>query len=165
MTRFRHRELDVLVSTSVIEVGVDVPNATLMVIEHADRFGLSQLHQLRGRITRGSVAGECYVFAGAASEDSKERIKTFIRLRDGFQLAEEDLKLRGIGEFFGTRQHGWSELRFGSLIQDADLVSLARKDALDVVASDPGLGDPAHGRVRNAVLERYGKTLNLAEVG
>jgi ATP-dependent DNA helicase RecG len=165
MVRFRERDLQVLVSTSVIEVGVDVPNATLMVIEHADRFGLSQLHQLRGRVSRGPVAGECYIFAAADSEETKRRLRLFVRTRDGFALAEEDVRLRGMGEFFGTKQHGLGELRLGNLISDADVLMTAREDAFALVAADPGLRDPAHAGLRQAVFARYGKTLDLAEIG
>jgi ATP-dependent DNA helicase RecG len=165
MTRFRSHELDLLVSTSVIEVGVDVPNATLMVIEHADRFGLSQLHQLRGRVCRGPVAGECYLFADTSNEETRARLRFFAQTRDGFALAEEDLRVRGMGEFFGTRQHGLGELRVANLIGDAELLSQAREDALELVKSDPGLSKPEHKLLRATVLERYGKRLQLAEVG
>ncbi len=165
MTRFRVGEIQVLVSTQVIEVGVDVPNATLMVIEHADRFGLSQLHQLRGRISRGTVSGECYIFAEMVHEEAKRRLRLFVRTSDGFALAEEDVKLRGIGEFFGTRQHGLGELRIANLVSDADVLQIAREDAFAMAAADPGLKAPAHATLRQAVLDRYGQTLDLAEIG
>jgi ATP-dependent DNA helicase RecG len=165
MEQFRHGELDVLVTTVVIEVGVDVPNATFMVIEHADRFGLSQLHQLRGRVSRGTVAGECYAFSGVSGEEARQRLRAFTRTTNGFQLAEEDARLRGLGEFFGTRQHGLGELRFGDLIADRNLLELAREDAIDLVAHDAGLRKPEHAGLRQTVLQRYGKTLDLAEIG
>jgi ATP-dependent DNA helicase RecG len=165
MTRFREGEVQVLVSTTVIEVGVDVPNATLMVIEHADRFGLSQLHQLRGRVSRGPVAGDCYLFATATNEETKRRIRTFSRTCDGFALAEEDARERGSGEFFGTKQHGLGELKVGSVISDGDLLGLARKDAFAIVAADPGLALASHVSLRNVVLQKYGKSLDLAEIG
>ncbi len=166
MGQFRARELDVLVTTLVIEVGVDVPNATLMVIEHADRFGLSQLHQLRGRITRGTIAGECYIFADAGdNEETKRRLRMFTRTTDGFLLAEEDARIRGMGQFFGTRQHGLGELRLGHLTADADLLTAAREDAFSLVAADPGLKDPAHAGLKKSVLDKYGATLKLAEIG
>jgi ATP-dependent DNA helicase RecG len=165
MQQFRERQLDILVSTVVIEVGVDVPNATLLVIEHADRFGLSQLHQLRGRISRGTVAGQCYLFATAASEDTRERLRTFARTTDGFVLAELDAKLRGPGEFFGARQHGLGELRVADLTCDHELLHLARRDAFELVKNDPGLRLPEHQLLRQAVLERYGQTLDLPEIG
>jgi ATP-dependent DNA helicase RecG len=165
METFRKRELDLLVCTSVIEVGVDVPNATLMVIEHAERFGLSQLHQLRGRISRGAAAGQCYLFAEPPSDEGRQRLRAFLRTTDGFALAEEDMRLRGVGEFFGTRQHGMGELHFGNLVRDGDLLGLARKDAFALVAADPGLRRPEHALLRAAVLERYGRTLDLAAIG
>ncbi|HEY7154569.1 MAG TPA: ATP-dependent DNA helicase RecG [Gemmataceae bacterium] len=165
METFRKHELDLLVCTSVIEVGVDVPNATLMVIEHAERFGLSQLHQLRGRISRGAAAGQCYLFAEPPGDEGRQRLRAFLRTTDGFALAEEDMRLRGVGEFFGTRQHGMGELHIGNLVRDGDLLGLARKDAFALVAADPGLRRPEHALLRAAVLERYGRTLDLAAVG
>jgi ATP-dependent DNA helicase RecG len=165
MERFRRRELDALVCTSVVEVGVDVPNATLMIVEHAERFGLSQLHQMRGRITRGEIAGECYLFAEPTSDEGRERLRVFVRTTDGFALAEEDLRLRGVGEFFGTKQHGLGELRMGNLLSDGDLLTQARRDAFALVKADAGLCQPEHAELRKTVVRRYGQTLDLAEVG
>jgi ATP-dependent DNA helicase RecG len=165
MTDFRDRKLDLLVTTVVIEVGVDVPNATLMIIEHADRFGLSQLHQLRGRVSRGMVAGECYLFAGVTTDEARMRLRAICRTSDGFALAEEDARLRGLGEFFGTRQHGLGDLRFGDLIQDFDLLEMARNDAIELVGADAGLKKVEHAALRQAVLARYGQTLDLAAIG
>lgn len=165
MGEFRDGKLDLLVTTLVIEVGIDVPNATLMLIEHADRFGLSQLHQLRGRVTRGAVAGECYLFADAATEEARERLRAISRITDGFALAQKDVELRGLGEFFGTRQHGLGDLRFGDLLRDGDLLDQARADALEIVGADAGLSKPEHAALRQAVLARYGHKLDLATVG
>jgi ATP-dependent DNA helicase RecG len=165
MAEFRGRRLDALVCTSVVEVGVDVPNATLLVIEHAERFGLSQLHQLRGRVSRGAVAGQCYLFADPATDEAKERLRTFVRTRDGFALAEQDARQRGGGQLFGTRQHGLGELRFGDVLADAELLRTARKDAFALVAADAGLRQPEHALLKLAVLDRYGRTLELAEIG
>jgi ATP-dependent DNA helicase RecG len=165
MDRFRKGRIDLLVSTSVVEVGVDVPNATLLVVEHAERFGLSQLHQLRGRITRGTVPGQCFLFADPPGEEGKERLRILVRSRDGFALAEHDARLRGGGEFFGTRQHGLGELRVANLLTDTALLQEARKDAFAMVVADAGLRQPEHALLRAAVLERYGGTLELAEVG
>ena len=165
MHRFRQRQLDVLVCTSVVEVGVDVPNATLMIVEHAERFGLSQLHQLRGRISRGEVAGECYLFAEPAGDEGRDRLRVFVRTTDGFALAEEDLRLRGVGEFFGTKQHGLGELRLASILTDGDLLTQARRDAFALVQADAGLRLPEHAELRKTVVDRYGKTLDLAQVG
>jgi ATP-dependent DNA helicase RecG len=165
MQRFRNRDIDLLVSTVVVEVGVDVANATFLIVEHAERFGLSQLHQLRGRISRGTVGGQCYLFASAANDEARERLRAFTRTSDGFVLAEQDARLRGVGEFFGTRQHGLGELRVGDLIADRELLQLARKDAFALVAADAGLRQAEHALLRQTVLERYGRTLDLAEIG
>ncbi len=165
MQQFHRHELDMLVTTTVVEVGVDVPNATVMVIEHAERFGLSQLHQLRGRVSRGALAGECYLFTQLPSDDARERLRSFVRTTDGFVLAERDAELRGTGEFFGARQHGLGELRFGDVLKHYDLLTLAREDALALVTTDPGLRRAEHAPLRRRVLERYGRTLELAEIG
>jgi ATP-dependent DNA helicase RecG len=166
MEQFRHHELDLLVTTVVIEVGVDVPNATVLVVEHAERFGLSQLHQLRGRVSRGTVAGQCFLFASpTANDEAKERLRVLTRTADGFALAEADARLRGSGELFGTRQHGLGELRFGDVVADQKILETARSDAITLVSGDAGLRRPEHALLRRTVLERYGKTLDLAEIG
>ena len=165
MEDFRARRLDVLVTTLVIEVGVDVANATLMVIEHAERFGLAQLHQLRGRVSRGPVAGTCYLFTGFPTEDARARLKVFTRTSDGFALAEQDAHLRGLGEFFGTKQHGLGDLRFGDPLADREVLEKARADAIALVKEDAKLARPEHAPLRKVVLERYGTTLELGGVG
>jgi ATP-dependent DNA helicase RecG len=165
MERFRRRDIDVLVSTVVVEVGVDVPNATVMIVEHAERFGLSQLHQLRGRVSRGTVAGRCFLFAEPASEEGKDRLRALTRTTDGFALAEQDARLRGLGEFFGTRQHGAGEVDVDLLLAQRKLLEQARQDAFAVVAADSKLRQPGYERLRQAVLARYGATLELAEIG
>jgi len=165
VAEFRDRKLDLLVRPTVVEVGVDVPNATLLLVEHAERFGLSQLHQLRGRISRGKVPGQCYLFAEPATDEAKERLRLLTRISSGFSLAEQDARLRGSGEFFGTQQHGVGELRIADPIADVDLLRLARKDAIELVAADAGLRRPEHTTLRHAVLQRYGATLDLAEIG
>ncbi|MCA9031611.1 MAG: ATP-dependent DNA helicase RecG [Planctomycetaceae bacterium] len=165
MDAFRAGDIDVLVSTLVIEVGVDVANATLMIIEHAERFGLSQLHQLRGRVTRGAIGGECFVLGSSFAEDARERLKVLVNTTDGFVLAEHDARMRGLGELFGTRQHGLGELRFGDLLEDNDILEQARADALEIVAADASLRDPQFAELRRIVVERYGKKLDLVTVG
>jgi ATP-dependent DNA helicase RecG len=165
MDDFRRGELQVLVATSVVEVGVDVPNATLMAIETGERFGLAQLHQLRGRISRGGHPGFCAVFADPKTEESQQRLDAFVKSTDGFHLAETDFALRGPGELFGTRQHGLPPLRIADLLRDASIVDEARRDAQSLVAADPGLAQPDHARLRRMVLARYGKVLDLADVG
>ena len=135
MRRFQTGEIAVLVSTTVIEVGVDVANATLMVIEHAERFGLSQLHQLRGRIGRGSAKSYCVLMTGAkVSEEAEQRLDTMVRTTDGFEIAEKDLELRGPGEFFGTKQAGMPSLRVANLIRDRKLLELAKQEAAALVS-------------------------------
>ncbi len=147
MRRFRDHELDVLVATSVIEVGIDVPNATVMVIEDADRFGLSQLHQFRGRVGRGKYQSYCYVLSADASLQSQERLGVFQDTDDGFRLSEEDLRLRGPGDFIGVRQSGMPELRIADL-SDTALIELTRKLAGQLWESDPYLRKPEHAPLR-----------------
>jgi ATP-dependent DNA helicase RecG len=131
MEKFRLGEYQVLVSTPVIEVGIDVPNATAMIIESADYFGLSQLHQLRGRIGRGSLPGYCYLIADPKTEEAKRRMEILVRYTDGFKIAEEDLKIRGPGELLGTRQHGYWGMRVADLLRDQDLLEPARELAFE----------------------------------
>ncbi len=165
MDAFRRGETQVLISTSVVEVGVDVANATLMTIEGGDRFGLAQLHQLRGRISRGQFSGYCSVFSDSPSEEACERLKAFSSTTDGFRLAEMDFALRGPGELFGTRQHGLPPFRIADLVRDAEVVEEARRDALEFVDADPGLAHADHALLRRMMLTRYGKALELGDVG
>lgn len=144
MRRFRDGTVDVLVATTVIEVGVDVPNATVMLIEDAERFGLAQLHQLRGRVGRGQYPGSVLLFADPKTDESRTRMKAVVATTDGFVLAEEDLRLRGAGQMMGEAQHGLPELTVASLINDADLLDLARADARELIADDPHLSMPEH---------------------
>ena len=148
MDRFRAGELDVLVTTPVIEVGIDVPNATVMLIEGADRFGLAQLHQLRGRVGRGEHQSYCLLLSDATSEDAKERLAVLVGTNDGFAIAEADLRLRGPGDFFGTRQSGLPSLRMATL-DDRDLLASARDEARTLLAADPALA--AHPQLAEAV--------------
>lgn len=165
MERFRKHQSDVLVCTSVVEVGIDVPNATVMTIVNAERFGLAQLHQFRGRISRGRTPGYCGVFAESESEQSQERLKAFVSTSDGFDLAEIDFRLRGPGEILGTKQHGLPPFRVADLLRDAQLAEEAKRDAQALVAEEPALDRPELARLRQMVLRRYGSTLNLGEVG
>jgi len=165
MDKFRQGETQVLVCTSVVEVGVDVPNATLMTIESGHRFGLAQLHQLRGRISRGRFPGFCAVFAQPQTEAAHKRLQAFVNTTDGFRLAELDFQLRGPGEILGSRQHGMPPLRMADLRRDRGILEQARRDAQALVESDPGLAAPQHARLRRMVVARYGKTLDLADVG
>ncbi|HEV8613992.1 MAG TPA: ATP-dependent DNA helicase RecG [Methylomirabilota bacterium] len=166
MRRFKAGEIQVLVSTTVIEVGIDVPNASVMLIEHAERFGLSQLHQLRGRVGRGSWKSYCILLtAGRLSEDAERRIGAMVETNDGFRIAEVDLQLRGPGEFFGTRQSGLPEFRVADLLRDAAILEEARGDAQAIIAADPELRDPAHRGLRGALLTRWRGKLGLASAG
>jgi ATP-dependent DNA helicase RecG len=165
MRRFAAGEIDVLVATTVIEVGVDVPRASLMVVEHAERFGLSQLHQLRGRIGRGTKPGTCYLVAHHyPSEDARSRLNIMEKTNDGFLIAEEDLAIRGPGEFLGTRQSGLPSFLFGNLIRDAGLLSEARTDARALIERDSLLTQPENQLIRRALWQRWGDRLLLAEV-
>ncbi|HVH16750.1 MAG TPA: ATP-dependent DNA helicase RecG [Myxococcota bacterium] len=164
MARFESGETQVLVSTTVVEVGVDVANATLMIVEHAERFGLAQLHQLRGRIGRGTAPGTCALVARGVTEGSEARLAALLATTDGFQIAEADLKIRGPGEFLGTRQHGrLPDLRIADLARDVKLVSVAREAALETVRRDPTLARDAE--LVRAVRARWGSKLALADVG
>ena len=165
MDDFRLGRLQVLVCTSVVEVGVDVPNATLMTIESGQRFGLAQLHQLRGRISRGRFPGYCTVFCDPQTDEARKRLDAFNDTTDGFRLAEIDFQLRGPGELFGTRQHGMPPFRIADLARDLDLLQEARGDAQTLVTTDPGLSHPDHARLRRMMLVRYGQVLELGDVG
>ena len=163
MTSFAGGELDVLVSTTVIEVGVDVPNAALMVVENADRFGLSQLHQLRGRVGRGRHQSYCVLVTSTRNPDSRARLKVLTRTTDGFQIAEEDLKLRGPGDFFGQRQHGLPQLRIADLAGDMRVLKEAQLAAQALLERDPGLKRPEHAPLLKQVhrlFEQHGDMFN-----
>ncbi|MBW2420679.1 MAG: ATP-dependent DNA helicase RecG [Deltaproteobacteria bacterium] len=164
MARFAAGETRILVSTTVIEVGVDIPGATLMIVEHAERFGLAQLHQLRGRVGRGERPGTCILVVRGRGRDAEARVSAMLESNDGFEIADADLRIRGPGEFLGTRQSGAVlDLRLADLVRDAQLVAAARAAALERVDADPGLaGDP---HLQNAVVTRWGERLALANVG
>jgi ATP-dependent DNA helicase RecG len=166
MRRFKAGEVHVLVSTTVIEVGIDVPNASVMVIEHAERFGLSQLHQLRGRVGRGPWRSYCILMTGPRlGDEPQRRIDAMVATNDGFRIAQADLEIRGPGDFFGTRQSGLPEFRVADLLRDAAVLEEARREALAIVAHDRELRDPAHRALRDRLLERWRGKLALASVG
>jgi len=154
------------VATTVIEVGIDVPNATIMVVEHAERFGLAQLHQLRGRVGRGSLESFCCLVADVGqSSESFERLRVMESTNDGFTVAEADLKLRGPGEYLGTRQAGAPAFRAANLVRDAELLSDARRAALEWLARDPKLATPESADLRRAIEHRWATRLDLSQVG
>jgi ATP-dependent DNA helicase RecG len=164
MRRFRDGELDVLVATTVIEVGIDVANATVMLIEHPERFGLSQLHQLRGRVGRGAEASYC-ILLGDVSPETKHRLDVFVGSDDGFVIAREDLRLRGMGDLFGERQSGVATFRVADPLRDELLNETARDAADRLLAEDPELESAANAPIRRVLGERYARSLELFRVG
>jgi len=165
MSRFLKKEIQVLVSTTVIEVGIDVPNATVMIIEHAERFGLAQLHQLRGRVGRGIHASYCLLMAyHPVSEEGQARMKAMQNSGDGFVIAEEDLKIRGPGDFMGTRQSGMPLLKIANLLRDIQVLETARNEAFQLIQSDPDITDPKHQPLNKALKKFLGNYMELMEV-
>lgn len=165
MERFRAGRIDCLVATTVIEVGVDVPNATVMVVEHADRFGLAQLHQLRGRVGRGGAKSYCILIGEPSTPDAIERLGVLAATSDGFVLAERDLEIRGPGEVFGSRQSGASPLKIADLMRDRELLAMARRDARAWIERSPALARPEERTLLRRLLKTYGETLGLGDVG
>jgi ATP-dependent DNA helicase RecG len=165
MTAFKAGETDILVATTVIEVGIDVPNATVMVIEHAERFGLSQLHQLRGRVGRGAERSRCILLTGdKRSEDGDRRLQVMAQSSDGFVIAEADLSIRGPGDFLGTRQAGLPELKVADILRDGGVLEQARREAFELVARDPDFEAPGNERLKNELMQRWGGRLELASI-
>jgi ATP-dependent DNA helicase RecG len=157
MDEFRAGRIEVLVSTTVVEVGIDVPNATVMVIEDADRFGLSQLHQLRGRVGRGGRDGQVFLVSGAHGEEARSRLAIMERSSNGLELAEHDLMLRREGDILGSRQHGRAALRLVNVMRDADLIAQAHQEAQGLLAEDPLLQDAAHRHLASELALLYGE--------
>ncbi len=166
MMEFKGGKIQILVATTVIEVGIDIPNASVMVVEHAERFGLSQLHQLRGRIGRGLYLSKCILLAQyRSSEDARVRLRAMEKTNDGFQIAEEDLNLRGPGEFFGIRQSGFPDFRVAHLVRDTPILIEARKEAFRLIQEDPGLVRPSHAALKGILRSRWKGRLELASIG
>ena len=167
MRQFQQGKIQILVSTTVIEVGVDVPNAAMMVIEHAERFGLAQLHQLRGRIGRGAAKSYCILMTGGkVSQEADRRLDALVRTNDGFEIAELDLEMRGPGEFFGTRQAGLPSFQVASLIRDRDVLELAKREAAFVLSGpNAEITQAEIDRASWQMRTRWQKTYGLLEVG
>ena len=166
MTEVQKGRIQILVATTVIEVGIDIPNASVMVVEHAERFGLSQLHQLRGRIGRGRYPSKCILLAQyRSSEDARVRLRAMEKTTDGFQIAEEDLTLRGPGEFFGIRQSGLPDFRVAHVIRDAPILIEARKEAFRLIQEDPELVHPSHRGLKDLIIKRWKGRMELATIG
>jgi ATP-dependent DNA helicase RecG len=166
MRRFKEGSLQILVATTVIEVGIDIPNATVMVVEHAERFGLSQLHQLRGRVGRGKDPSQCFLaHYDAGSPDGLRRLRVMERENDGFRIAEADLALRGPGELMGTRQSGLADFRLANLARDSRLLLEARKEALAWLAEDPALTRKQSRALKEILKQRWGGRLELGGIG
>lgn len=164
MDDFRQHRLDVLIATTVIEVGVDIPNATVMVVEDAERFGLAQLHQLRGRVGRGTKPGVCVLIGAPVTDTADQRLRAIAKLADGFKLAERDLEIRGFGDVVGIRQSGMPPFRVVNLASDLDLLNLARRDAIDLIDHDPPLDNPQHALLKRRLLKAHAKWLGIADV-
>ncbi|HSA31436.1 MAG TPA: helicase-related protein, partial [Candidatus Omnitrophota bacterium] len=165
MSKFKRHELDLLVATTVLEVGIDVPNANVMVIEHAERFGLSQLHQLRGRIGRGGKNGVCFLIADPTTESGLSRLEAIVSTRNGFEIAQKDLEIRGPGQYFGRHQHGLNELRFSDPMRQIDILELARKEAEETVHKDLHLIEPQNAGLKAVIAERFPGFLENVEAG
>jgi ATP-dependent DNA helicase RecG len=166
MNDFNQMKTNILVATTVIEVGIDIPAASLMVIEHAERFGLSQLHQLRGRIGRGDAPSYCLLLVHkTASEDARKRLRIMEQTADGFRIAEEDLALRGPGEFLGTRQSGLPDFRVGNLARDGVILSEAKEDASFVIREDPRLEKPENSALKEELTRRWKGKLEMVKTG
>jgi len=166
MRDFMQNKIQILVSTTVIEVGIDVPRASLMVIEHAERFGLSQLHQLRGRVGRRDIQSSCILLADyKCSADARKRLKVMEKTTDGFAIAEEDLAIRGPGDFLGTRQSGLPDFRIASIIRDARILNDAKEDAFQLAERDPFLEKLEHVILKEVLLWKWHGKLDLARTG
>ncbi|MCK9431138.1 MAG: ATP-dependent DNA helicase RecG [Candidatus Omnitrophica bacterium] len=155
MLKFRNKELDLLVSTTILEVGIDIPNATCMIVAHAERFGLSQLHQLRGRIGRGSLQSFCVLISDAQTDEAKARLRAMVLSSDGFRISEEDLRIRGPGEFFGQRQHGLTELKIANPLTQLQLLKKAREEALRLISEDNNLTLHQHIQLKERLFQRF----------
>ena len=165
MMEFRENRINILVSTTVIEVGIDIPNATIMLIENAERFGLSQLHQLRGRIGRGRDQSYCMLHGMPKTSEAQKRLTVMTQTQDGFRIAQEDLEIRGPGEFFGTKQHGLPELKIGNIISDIDIMEIARREAVNIIKYDPELSAKQNRLIKGEFMQSFKHRIDLVKVG
>lgn len=161
MRRFKEGSIQILVSTIVIEVGIDVPEATVMIIENSERFGLAQMHQLRGRVGRGDAQSYCCLVMGNESEVASKRMEIMVHSGDGFRIAEEDLRLRGPGEIFGTRQHGLPEMHIGDIVRHGDVLEKAKQAAVDILSEDAALQGADFAELRRRVERMFGEDIKL----
>ena len=164
MDAYARNEIHILISTTVIEVGIDIPNATVMLVEHADRFGLTQLHQLRGRVGRGIEKSYCILVRRNFTDNSKKRLRIMESTTDGFVISDEDLKLRGPGEFFGIRQSGFLKYKIADMVTDGPILRNARQAAFELVKADPNLNQPAHELIRTRFMAEYQDKLEQANI-
>ena len=165
MMKFKNKEYDILIATTVIEVGIDVPNATMIIIQHADRYGLATLHQLRGRVGRGQKKSFCILISDAKGQTAKQRLKIMTSTCDGFKIASEDLKMRGPGEFTGTIQHGFPEFKAGDIIKDVKLIEYAKQVAVDIISKDPQLLAPENTNINFLLNNKYNQLSKIINVG
>ena len=165
MKQFRNGALDILVATTILEVGIDVPNVNVILIEHAERFGLSQLHQMRGRIGRGEHESFCFLLSEPQTEEAEARLKVLIAHTDGFRIAEEDLKIRGPGEFFGERQSGLTELKIADPLTQMHLLKSAREEVVRLLNNDPKLEARQNQELKKQLHKRFPEFEKFVEVG
>jgi ATP-dependent DNA helicase RecG len=165
MLKFKNKEFDVLISTTVIEVGIDIPNATMIIIQHADRYGLATLHQLRGRVGRGHKKSYCILVSNAKGQTAKQRLQIMTTTTDGFKIASEDLKMRGPGEFTGTLQHGFPEFKAGDIIKDVKLIEYAKQMAVDIITNDSELTAPENTNINTLINTKYLQLSKIIQVG
>lgn len=161
MEKFKNKEIDILISTTVIEVGVDVPNANIMVIENSERFGLAQLHQLRGRVGRGEYQSYCILKCEGKSENTRKRMKVMVETNDGFIISEKDLELRGSGDFFGTMQHGLPEFKIANLFEDIEMLKMVQSVAMKILEEDPKLEQEKNQQLKNLIRDKFSKRIEI----
>jgi len=165
LIRFLNKKIDILVSTTVIEVGIDNPNATIMLIENAERFGLTQLHQLRGRIGRGKHQSYCILMQRKRGELSDHRLKVMENTSNGFKISDEDLKLRGPGEFFGKKQHGYLKTKIADIAKDGEIIELSRNLAFKIIKNDNELKLSKNSKIRLELIDKYKNMLEFINIG